>query len=173
MEESEPVPPVNWETCTAKKAEFVRQTFEDLSPGCRLSKQLWGCTLSQAMGEPGYPGIFATKTRQSEHWKITVNESSALVSMGRCKSLGSLKSFLWWAPQLSGANILLFSILSSLAVHSQGGPVAAGLMATASLVYRFGRWQSLSSSSWLILLENSSLLPTNIHQIYQFSPSCW
>ena len=29
--------------------------------------------------------------------------------MGRCKILGSLKSFLWYAPQLSGANILCFT----------------------------------------------------------------
>ena len=41
--------------------------------------------------------------------------------MGRCKSLGSLKSFLWYAPQLSGASILCFHILSFLRVHSWGG----------------------------------------------------
>ena len=38
--------------------------------------------------------------------------------MGRCKSLGSLKSFLWYAPQLLGANILCFiHILSFLRAH--------------------------------------------------------
>ena len=157
----------------SRKVEFVRQTLEDLSPGCRLSNSSEGVLCYSQEGEPEYPGVFATKTRQSEHWKITVNESSALVCMGRCKSLGSLKSFLWWAPQLSGANILLFSILSSLGLHSQGSPVAAGLTATASLVYCCGRRHSLSSCSLLIPLENSSLLPTNIPRIYQFSPSCW
>ena len=34
--------------------------------------------------------------------------------MGRCKSLGSLKSFLWYASQLSGASVLCFHILSLL-----------------------------------------------------------
>ena len=34
--------------------------------------------------------------------------------MGRCKSLGSLKSFLWYALELSGASILCFHILSFL-----------------------------------------------------------
>ena len=33
-----------------------------------------------------------------------MKESSALLCMGRCKSLGSLKSFLSYASQLSGAS---------------------------------------------------------------------
>ena len=44
--------------------------------------------------------------------------------MGRCKSLGSLKSFLWYAPQPSGASILsilCFLILSLLRVYHWGG----------------------------------------------------
>ena len=37
--------------------------------------------------------------------------------MGRCKSLGSVKSFLWYAPQLSGASTLCFHSLSFLRAH--------------------------------------------------------
>ena len=37
--------------------------------------------------------------------------------MGKFKTLGSLKPFLWSAPQLSGASILCFHILSFLGVH--------------------------------------------------------
>ena len=37
--------------------------------------------------------------------------------MGKCKSLGSVKSFLWYVPQLSGASFLRFHILSFLRVH--------------------------------------------------------
>ena len=37
-----------------------------------------------------------------------VNEFSTFLCMGRCKSLGSLKSFLSCAPQLSGASVLRF-----------------------------------------------------------------
>ena len=40
--------------------------------------------------------------------------------MGRFKSLGSLKSFLCYAPQLSGASTLCFLILSFLRAHRQG-----------------------------------------------------
>ena len=43
--------------------------------------------------------------------------------MGRFKSLGSLKSFLWYAPQLSGASVLCFPILSPLRVHRWGEAV--------------------------------------------------
>ena len=37
--------------------------------------------------------------------------------MGRCKSVGSLKSCLWYTPQLSGDSILYFRILSFLRAH--------------------------------------------------------
>ena len=37
-----------------------------------------------------------------------VKEFSAFLCMGRCKSLGSLKSFLWYAPRLSGASVRCF-----------------------------------------------------------------
>ena len=39
---------------------------------------------------------------------------------GKIQSLGWLKSFLWHAPQLSGASILCFLILNPLIVHCQG-----------------------------------------------------
>ena len=50
-----------------------------------------------------------------------VKEFSAFLCMRRCKSLGSLKSFLCYAPQLSGASILCFLILSFLKLHRWGG----------------------------------------------------
>ena len=42
--------------------------------------------------------------------------------MGRCKSLGSLKSFLWYASRLYGASILCFQILSFLKLHLHWWP---------------------------------------------------
>ena len=61
--------------------------------------------------------------------------------MGRCKSLRLLKSFLWYAPWLSRASILLFSILNPLRVHHGGGvaTVADGSMAPISFVYWNGQ----------------------------------
>ena len=49
--------------------------------------------------EPGYIGGFATKTSEDlplvkENQMSQVNEFSTFLCMGRCKSLGSLKSFL-------------------------------------------------------------------------------
>ena len=35
-----------------------------------------------------------------------VKEFSAFLCLGRCRSLGSLESFPWCVPQLSGASIL-------------------------------------------------------------------
>ena len=49
-----------------------------------------------------------------------VNEFSAFLCMERCRRLGSLELFLWYTSQLSGASILLLSILNPLRVHSPG-----------------------------------------------------
>ena len=46
-----------------------------------------------------------------------VKEISVFLCMGRCKALCLLKSFLWYAPQLSGACILYFHILRVLRAH--------------------------------------------------------
>ena len=83
--------------------------------------------------------------------------------MGRYKSLGSLKSFLWYAFQWSRASILFFPILNPLRytigsacsgwwqpvflcfVFPQDSPpgaavVADGLMTPTFFVYWYGRW---------------------------------
>lgn len=96
--------------------------------------------------------------------------------MGRCKSLGALKSFLRYAPQLSKASILGFCILSflRLTVWSGCSQLAAGLqeffvsfwsshraphqrwlqslMTVTSLVYSYGRQYIISHSKFSILL---------------------
>ena len=50
-----------------------------------------------------------------------MKEFSAFLCMGRRKNLGSLKSFLWYAPQLSGASVLCFHILTFLRAHRGSG----------------------------------------------------
>ena len=50
-----------------------------------------------------------------------VKEFSAFLCMGKYKSLGSLKSFLCYAPELSEARILYFHILSFLRAHCGSG----------------------------------------------------
>ena len=78
--------------------------------------------------ESRYTRDFATKTRQSEHQNITIRENqtsqvkelSAFLHMGRCESLVSLKSFLLYAPHLSGACVLSFLIRSLPIMHCGG-----------------------------------------------------
>ena len=42
---------------------------------------------------------------------------SYFLCMGKCKILGLLKLFLWYAPHLPGASVLYFHILSFLGIH--------------------------------------------------------
>ena len=74
---------------------------------------------AEVRGEPGYIQALTTRLLLIKENQISqVKEFSAFLCMGRCKSLGSLKSFLWYAPQLLGANILCFiHILSFLRAH--------------------------------------------------------
>ena len=77
--------------------------------------------------ESRYLGVFATKTGGQnikkrlllikENQVSQVKEFRAFLCPGSCKNLGSLKSFIWCASQLSGASILYFLILSLLRVH--------------------------------------------------------
>ena len=56
-----------------------------------------------------------------------VKNFSALLCMGRYKNLGSLKSFLCYAPQLSGADTLFFTfgVFSGLTLGSGCSLMAA------------------------------------------------
>ena len=84
----------------------------------RTAPRKWG-------GQPGYIGVLQQRVDSLNVRRLLLikekqisqgKEFSALLWMGGCKSLGSPKSFLWYAPQLSGASILCFHILS------QGSP---------------------------------------------------
>ena len=75
-------------------------------------------------------------SRNKQLLLLTENQiisSSGIWDMGRCKGLGSLKSFLWSTPQLSGASILYFHSLSFLQARCQewlqsGGCSMAGIL---------------------------------------------
>ena len=54
---------------------------------------------------------------QKENHTSQITEFSTSPWRGRCKSLGSLKSFLWSTSQPSGASIWCSPILSPLRVH--------------------------------------------------------
>ena len=79
---------------------------------CQDIQKFW----QQKTGSRSIKGSLLIKENQMFQMK----EFSAFLCIGRCKSLGSLNSFLWYAPQLSGARILCFLILSSLRAHCLG-----------------------------------------------------
>ena len=80
---------------------YLADKVKGLSLGRSLSDSSEGGS-EEVREEPGYLRVFATKTRELELQKITVkenqtsqvNEFSTFLCKGRCKSLGSLKSFL-------------------------------------------------------------------------------
>ena len=91
----------------------------------------------------GLPRVRYDRVIEDTHTQQTsqVNELGSILCMERCKSLGSLESFLWYTLNLSGASIFCLSILSAPWVHIWGRlAVAAGLMAAFS-VYCLLMWQ--------------------------------
>ena len=63
-------------------------------------------------GKSSYIQVCNKGSRQSEHQKSDIELRNLAFCLGRCKPLGSLNSFLSYAPHLSGANpVSLFSLL--------------------------------------------------------------
>ena len=78
------------------------------------SSKGWTGVLQQRAGSLNIKILLLIRENQISQ----VKEFSAFLCMERCKSLCSLKSFLWYVLQLTGAIILCFhSILSSLRAH--------------------------------------------------------
>ena len=81
-----------------------RELLQGVNGEARLNR-----SLQQKGGSLNIISILWIKENQISQ----VKEFSTFLCMGRCKSLGSLKSFLSYASQLSGARVLCFHILSS------------------------------------------------------------
>ena len=97
-----------------------------------------------------------------ENQTSPLKEFSTFLWMGRCKSLGSLKSLLWYAPQLSVAWILCFLILSLFRVHPQGWlpRVTAAAVCWAAVMWRFDGCNIPSLLIWqaTISIDNGSMV---------------
>ena len=75
---------------------------------------------------------------KNRHLKLMI---LVLYYVGRCKSLGSLKLFLWYASQLSRTSILFFSILiSHQGIAMRATVVADGFIDATLLAYWNSRW---------------------------------
>ena len=151
---------------------FFRETFRTSGPGDSISSDPEK-TLRRRKEEPGcYIEVLQQRADSlniktvlliKEDQISQVKEFSAFLCMGRCKSLGLLKSFLWYVPQLSGARILCFSGFtfgsavwwlldgrySFLPEFPQGSPAYLPwclllLMIVTSFAYWYGRKYSIS-----------------------------
>ena len=129
-----------WELCFIWQKFFKTEVWEAASQ-VTLRELLQG----GEVGKPGYTEV-CNKGQGSQTSKLflwikenqisQLKDCSALLCMGRCKSLGSLESFLSYASQLSGASILHFHILSysELTVGSGCSLMAARLQVFFSFV---------------------------------------
>ena len=140
--------PKSWEFC------LTRWLSVDFKPRVALK----GCS-KEVREQSGFIGVLQQRTGSlnikrllliKENQTSQVKEFSAFLYMGRCKSLGSLKSLLGYAPQLSGAKALCFLILNFFQV-------------------RLVRWLQELTARWQVFF--SSLNPFRAHQL-TFSCAC-
>ena len=135
----------------------IGQTFWGLQAQDTASQTARRDLSEEVREEPGYVGVLQQSPRSwnikrllliKENQTSQVREFSAYLCMGRCMSLGSLKSFLWYARSLSRVSTPFFPILSSLMLTIGGSVVAGGLMATASFVCWYGKQHFLSTDAY-------------------------
>ena len=100
--------------------------FSTSSLGGSISSNCERTALRRWGEEPGHIGVLQQRAGGlnikrllliQENRICQLKEFRAFLYIRRCKSLGSLKSFLWYASQLSGTSILCFHILSFLRAH--------------------------------------------------------
>ena len=121
------------------------RNFQDLNPGGSISSSLERTAPGRQGKKPGLYRSLTTKGRQTEHQKIVVNKRnqlsqvkdfSAFLCKGQYQSLGSLKSFFSYAPQLSWASILNCS--SVLPIGSGCSLMAAAAQVLFSFLIAIG-----------------------------------
>ena len=97
---------------------YLVRMFRTLSPGDCIS----GALRKLLQGGRGYTRLYTSlQQREQSVWISKIRyqvKKFSILSMGRCKPLGSLKSFLSYAPQLSEANTVSLDPLD----HSFGSP---------------------------------------------------
>ena len=134
------------------QVKFYLGRNEDCSPGDSVSdsseKLLWGGKRGRTYRKVSNKGQVFGKVKRvliiKENQICQAKEFHIFLCVGRRKSLGSLKSFLWYACHLSGASILHFHILSSLTAHQFTILVAETAIDYDVLVYWYGGKYSIS-----------------------------
>ena len=103
--------------------EFWVKFYLSQNENCSLEDSISGNSekLLQGgeVGRPGYIEVFnkGADRLNVKRLLLQVKEFSVFLCMGRYRSLGSLKSFIWYTSHPSQANILDFHILSFLRGH--------------------------------------------------------
>ena len=106
--------------------------FRTSSPGDSISSNSERTAPWKWGKEPGYIEVLQQRVGSLNIRRLLLKKTrypklSAFLCMGRYKSLGSLKSFLWYIPQLSGPVSWIFTswVFSGLTFGSGCSPVAA------------------------------------------------
>ena len=137
-----------WFWGTSHAWETVSQvTMRELSQGVK-----GGASYIEVLQQKGGSLNIKRWLLTKENQIAQVKEFSSSLWMGRCKSLGSQKSFLWCAPQLSGASILWLHMLSFLGAHHR-------------------EWQQSDSCWWKVCFSFRSFL--RAHRLTLEGCSCW
>ena len=115
-----------------------------------------------------------------EKQKTQVKEFSDFLCIGRCKNLGSLKSVLWCAPQLSGASMCCTSVLSHSVMSDSLRPQGlwpTGVYCGVFLILSFpvayvgsGCKMILMDARWVFF---PFLCPLRAQQLTLEGCSCW
>ena len=112
---------------------------------------------------PGFPVLHYLLEFAQIHVQW-VGDAMYGVFYGKMQDLGSLQSFLWYAPQLSGASILCSLILSHLRVHLWGWLqlpvlfltwVPSGIIIWAAVMWRLNGWHTCCLLIWQAVFFNS------------------
>ena len=123
--------PKNWDLCFIRWEFLGLQGWKTASPKKRWERQPWENCSEEVRGAFKVIQKFYNKGQVIWTSKVflgvrenqisQVKEFSAFLCVGRCKSLGSLKSFLSHAPQLSGASVSCIFTPEFLSVHCGSG----------------------------------------------------
>ena len=110
-------------------------TFRECPPSVPVFQTLFFCCCCcSSLESVSFTPVALKKYSQPKSWELwsiwrefwelqaweaasQVKEFGSFLCMARCKSLGSLKSFIWYVPQLPGACILYSHILSFVRAH--------------------------------------------------------
>ena len=119
--------PKSWELCFIRWEFLGLQGWKTASPKKRWERQPWENCSEEARGAFKVIQKFCNKEQVVWTWKVflgvrenqisQVKAFSAFLCMGRCKNLGSQKSFISRAPQLSGATVSRIFTPEFLSAH--------------------------------------------------------